>query len=1017
MSLSKKICFEILLAGILLTFSIFGLPERVQAAVDAPPGTPQPVIDSCNNPPSAGGLNGVNAPYFGWSRTLTPPSSTVPAYSCIIVDFAGNDSTYYFDVNGQPTQVNGVYAKLPSATDPSGYKTYAAPSGCGLTDFEFNKCIWIPLLKSIGSWFLTIGGALLRLAGMLFDLLVLHVIVQFGTTLNDLHINDGIDIGWTIFRDVANILIIGIFVFIAISIILGLKEFGQKKLVATVIIIAVLINFSLLFTKMIIDFSNFTALQFYNATAKANPDPSTNGPFDVARAFLLPVGITSVWDSTRPLIDSVANAQQGKGDEPMTAALKAFAFGFVGGLMLLILAIILFYGSFLIASRAVLLIVLMITASIAFATHLVPKLSDGEYGWSTWWKSLINVSIFAPLLMVFIFISLAILKTAGGYRSGTLGTIAGGDPSTALSSDIWKTLIIYVLATGLLYASLKISHKFANSISGMGILGGGIGAALKMAAAPIALGSRFIAAPALKYTAGLAASTRAATLSGRAKNLEISSGLAYNEAGAARGLAAQAASKRREAVQQATDARARVRAAQQSGNVTEYNTQRSVLQEKMAAVKRLRAEEQRQQGAAEKKTVEGERLAAGVPSLVRRATTMKKVAASKMNVMNTEPAKAVTKAIGLKGVFTGQSAKTSAGYSGIIDARAKAAEKVAMKMAPTRDDNDKIRMEAERRMTIERADRSKQLNQAATIAREEAARQKAIHEEDSRTAAAAQAHQTEAQAARDKKLIEEARSRNVGSNDDHAALSDTTKRDNAGNEWKEELKKALSSVEPAKRADLETKMGTATSANELKTIQDELKQAIADPTLRETVKNQLNQSAAARESEMRKQEDRINGARDRILNVAKVDTDIQKAVEPEQRELDTQNATLAAAQEKVAISYPSRQKAETEAARLDGEAKRFDAATGNEIKKAGENAVQALRLSAETVAKEIGRQYGNIFQRVGGAITGINEKVGKEVHSRYRAQNTRIARLNRDLRQYQLDETPPEPPAPTPPTT
>lgn len=335
-------------------------------------------------------------------------------------------------------------------------------------DFTFEHCLWNPLMKSLGSWFLTLGATILSVAGALFDLLITHIVIEFGATLQKLKIMKAIEVGWTVFRDVSNILIIGIFVFIAISIIVGLKEFGQKRLIANVLIIAVLINFSLLFTKLIIDASNFTAFQVYKQMAQGS------GKFDVSQAFLQPMGIGSIWD-TRPVIDKFVKQQEenpanktleGKAPSDLMLSSQAFMFGLVGGIMLIAAAVVLLYGSFLIAARGILLIFLMLTASIAFATYLIPTFAKGEYGWEAWWKSLINAAIFAPLLMLFLAISVTIIKVAAPEikGAGTLGAFIASPQSQAAGG--WAVVFIYIIGIGLLFLSLKMSSKFAGTISG-----------------------------------------------------------------------------------------------------------------------------------------------------------------------------------------------------------------------------------------------------------------------------------------------------------------------------------------------------------------------------------------------------------------------------------------------------------------------------------------------------------------------------------------------------------------------
>src|SRR3990167_6826126 len=69
---------------------------------------------------------------------------------------------------------------------------------------------------------------------------------------------------WTVVRDLSNIFFILILLYIAIKIILDLGGSEAKKMIAKVIIIALLINFSMFFTKVVIDSSNILALIFYN---------------------------------------------------------------------------------------------------------------------------------------------------------------------------------------------------------------------------------------------------------------------------------------------------------------------------------------------------------------------------------------------------------------------------------------------------------------------------------------------------------------------------------------------------------------------------------------------------------------------------------------------------------------------------------------------------------------------------------------------------------------------------------
>ena len=165
----------------------------------------------------------------------------------------------------------------------------AQAKSCGW--FNMSACLdelWDRFIVFIGFLPVALGGFLLNLAGNIFDYLLDHTIAQFGALLSQ--IIGGINTAWTAFRDIANIVIIGMFTFIAISLILGIKEYGERKMIARVLVVAVLINFSLLFTNLITDASNFTALQFYKAAQLQTGDTGSG----ISEAFLQSMGATSV---------------------------------------------------------------------------------------------------------------------------------------------------------------------------------------------------------------------------------------------------------------------------------------------------------------------------------------------------------------------------------------------------------------------------------------------------------------------------------------------------------------------------------------------------------------------------------------------------------------------------------------------------------------------------------------------------------------------------------------------------
>jgi len=379
--------------------------------------------------------------------------------------------------------------ETPTTASPvAGTPETQKPVDCSSTsDYWFNLpiCIVRASLAGIGSFFMWFGVKAVVLAGGLFELMLDYGIIKFGAMLKN--IESGINDGWTALRDIANIIIIGLFVFIAVNIILGVKDFGDKKRVAHVLIVAVLINFSLLFTKVIIDASNFTAYQFYNSMAKKErvggttiesaplpdatkqKDDSVNG---IAGRFLGILGVDGISKS----YDLIRKAQ-----ESQDSALIGFGYGLLMLILLLATAFVFLYGAFLIASRAILLIFLMLTSAVAFAAWLIPQ-QYVQGGFSKWWESLLKAAFFAPILMALLWITVIVSdtlvvasKAEGGYAAnGSLGGLAG---SAANSANLGQ-LFNFVIVLGLLFAAFATASAFSKTISGFRYAQAGVGGAL-----------------------------------------------------------------------------------------------------------------------------------------------------------------------------------------------------------------------------------------------------------------------------------------------------------------------------------------------------------------------------------------------------------------------------------------------------------------------------------------------------------------------------------------------------------
>ena len=275
---------------------------------------------------------------------------------------------------------------------------------------------------------------------------------------------------WVVVRDLSNIFFIFILLYIAFQTILGLGGHGggPKKMIAQVIIMALLINFSMFFTKVIIDSSNILALIFYNKidietkitdTDKTKDTRSYIPVIDPAKTGVqdkdLSGGMVSAFDPTRmlsedffekaknntqgfkptamgaaafiggsalagsvvPIIGTTTGAVVGLGAYtvksivgyffPSDEVPQSLMLGIIvlSGLIMSFAAYAFFISGLSFLGRLVELWILMIFAPFAFMSSIVPKLSHIEgIGWEQWLKRLLSISFMAPIFMFFMYL-------------------------------------------------------------------------------------------------------------------------------------------------------------------------------------------------------------------------------------------------------------------------------------------------------------------------------------------------------------------------------------------------------------------------------------------------------------------------------------------------------------------------------------------------------------------------------------------------------------------------------------
>jgi len=362
---------------------------------------------------------------------------------------------------------------------------------CGYTTI-FTDCLVLGLYNIVyvpSSWILAGGGKI-------FD-------VFASISLDSRMYGDStfVEEGWKIVRDIANIFFIFGLLWIAINIILGLSsQVNPKKLLPTLIIVALLINFSLFFSKVIIDSSNIIAKIFYN---RIEVTGAVGDSFTSAGEQSLSLGITKGLGVQK--IFSPETIEALKADPKMNTdgdiSLGALALIIILGIFVnLSAAWTLIIAGVLFLSRILSLWIVMIFSPLAFASYAVPGISSmmEEVGHQKWWTNLINLSFLAPIFIFFIY--LIILMINSDFLSGLLNT--GGDFTYIMVIILLQFLFILFL--------LKMAKQTAEKLAGE-------------------MGSTFVKAAKAVGGVALGAATGGAALMGRASLGRVGSMLAKSE--------------------------------------------------------------------------------------------------------------------------------------------------------------------------------------------------------------------------------------------------------------------------------------------------------------------------------------------------------------------------------------------------------------------------------------------------------------------------------------------------------
>jgi len=371
---------------------------------------------------------------------------------------------------------------------------------CGLTGGivggRVGECMSYKTATILYNWVLWGSGLIAGLAGSLFN-----ASIQFSLTgdVFDADKNTMIKDGWTMVRDLLNLIFIFILLYAAISTILQYGNMDIKKILPSLIIAALLINFSMLITKMVIDASHIFAWEFYNqidvenkeglgeGEVFANMENDINikvlyGDFEkknLANVFMAgfnPQELLTGKEKKKGEDDKDANKSQWKQvlqDKIDKGESISDAWWQMGLILILESGLMLFAGFILLAGaimfvvRVVVLWLVMIFSPIAFLSMILPSMQ--KYS-GMWWKYLIDQSFFAP---AFLFMFMLVTKFINSdFIDSIFKTSSNSDLKIVLGLDggaIVLTLFHFLVVAGLMMACLIVAKQLGGKTAEFGI--------------------------------------------------------------------------------------------------------------------------------------------------------------------------------------------------------------------------------------------------------------------------------------------------------------------------------------------------------------------------------------------------------------------------------------------------------------------------------------------------------------------------------------------------------------------
>ncbi|MBI5404808.1 MAG: type IV secretion system protein, partial [Candidatus Kerfeldbacteria bacterium] len=352
----------------------------------------------------------------------------------------------------------------------------------------------------LASWLAQLGYYLIQFFANLL-VVVINILVAVAQS-NDFLAAPAVTKGWVIVRDVSNMFFIVVLLIIAFGTILKLENYRYNRLLARLIVMAILVNFSKFIAGFFIDFAQVVMLTFVNAWRDV-----AAGNITTSLGLKQIVSIAQSGDSIS------VEANEGA---VLTAVMLGLFLVAVATIVMSIIAIVLIL-------RILALWFLIVLSPLAYLLRTYP--STEKYA-ARWWSEFGKYVVTGPVVAFLLWLSLAIMAQSGnnlsdqvlkteinretgesgqvirdiGSNSGTASQISAAITEIGQSERLLSYITGIMLLVGTLVitkelgvAGGQLAGSWAEKLKGFGTkaaIVGGAGAAFGAAGLGAALGGR-----------------------------------------------------------------------------------------------------------------------------------------------------------------------------------------------------------------------------------------------------------------------------------------------------------------------------------------------------------------------------------------------------------------------------------------------------------------------------------------------------------------------------------------------